>query len=82
MFRRLLVPRLTFPCGVDDGFLPVFLISTSSCFLCLNRFDARCLEIDASLDWNFIKEARDPLALALSREVNGFHGFIQSTSAD
>ncbi|CAN7016136.1 unnamed protein product [Brassica oleracea var. botrytis] len=25
---------------------------------------------------------RDPLDLALSREVNGFHGFIQSTSDD
>ncbi|KAF3553080.1 hypothetical protein F2Q69_00015996 [Brassica cretica] len=24
MFRRLLVPRLTFPCGVDDGFLSSF----------------------------------------------------------
>ncbi|KAG5379056.1 hypothetical protein IGI04_026898, partial [Brassica rapa subsp. trilocularis] len=33
------------------------------------RFLAPCLiEIDVSLDWNFIKEARDPLALALSRE--------------
>ncbi|CAG7902008.1 unnamed protein product [Brassica rapa] len=40
------------------------------------------IEIDVSLDSNFIKEARNPLALALSHEVNGFRGVIQPTSVD
>ncbi|CAF2162282.1 unnamed protein product [Brassica napus] len=40
------------------------------------------IEIGVSLDWNSIKEARDPLALPLSLEVNGFHGVIQPTSVD
>ncbi|WZZ04332.1 hypothetical protein YC2023_090253 [Brassica napus] len=45
-------------------------------------FSQISIEIDVSLDSNFIKEARNPLALALSHEVNGFRGVIQPTSVD
>ncbi|CAN7050498.1 unnamed protein product [Brassica rapa subsp. trilocularis] len=60
---RLLVPRNISSFDIVVG--SWLLVSSFPAVLTI-------IEIDVSLDWNFIKEARDPLALALSREVNGF----------